>query len=82
MNGDQRGAQMLTFSDGSQLDPALILYIMMRRNYAEFHLAGGKLKEARVTMAQLETRLGVEFVKIHRSTLVDGYGQSEQRRKA
>ena len=70
MNGDQRGAQMLTFSDGSQLDPALILYIMMRRNYAEFHLAGGKLKEARVTMAQLETRLGVEFVKIHRSTLV------------
>lgn len=70
MNGDQRGAQMLVFSDGSQLDPALVLYIMMRRNYAEFHLAGGKLKEARVTMAQLETRLGVEFVKIHRSTLV------------
>lgn len=70
MNDDQRGAQMLSFSDGSQLDPALILYIMMRRNYAEFHLAGGKLKEARVTMAQLETRLGVEFVKIHRSTLV------------
>ena len=61
---------MLTFSDGSQLDTATVLYIMMRRNYAEFHLAGGRTKDVRVTMAQLETRLGKDFVKIHRSTLV------------
>lgn len=70
MNENQTGARMLTFSDGSTLDPAIVLYIMMRRNYAEFHLAGGKTKDARVTMAQLEARLGEDFVKIHRSTLV------------
>lgn len=70
MNENQTGARMLTFSDGSQLDTATVLYIMMRRNYAEFHLAGGKTKDVRVTMAQLETRLGEDFVKIHRSTLV------------
>lgn len=70
MNENQTGARMLTFSDGSQLDTATVLYIMMRRNYAEFHLAGGRTKDVRVTMAQLETRLGKDFVKIHRSTLV------------
>ena len=70
MNENQTGARMLTFSDGSQLDTATVLYIMMRRNYAEFHLAGGRTKDVRVTMAQLETRLGEDFVKIHRSTLV------------
>ena len=62
--------KMLQLPDGSQLDPALVLYISMNRNYAEFHLAGGKTREVRVTMAQLEDQLGPDFVKIHRSTLV------------
>lgn len=43
--------KMLQFQDGSQLDPALVLYISMNRNYAEFHLAGGRTQEVRVTMA-------------------------------
>lgn len=34
--------KMLHFPDGSQLDPAVVLYITMKRNYAEFHLAGGE----------------------------------------
>ena len=62
--------KMLQLPDGSQLDPALVLYISMNRNYAEFHRAGGKTREVRVTMAQLEDQLGPDFVKIHRSTLV------------
>ena len=62
--------KMLHFPDGSQLDPAVVLYITMKRNYAEFHLAGGKVQEVRVTMAQLEEQLGPDFLKIHRSTLV------------
>ena len=62
--------KMLLFPDGSRLDPATVLYISMKRNYAEFHLAGGRLQEIRVTMAQLEEQLGQDFVKIHRSTLV------------
>ena len=61
---------MLHFPDGRQLDPAVVLYITMKRNYAEFHLAGGKVQEVRVTMAQLEEQLGPDFLKIHRSTLV------------
>ena len=36
--------KMLQLPDGSQLDPALVLYISMHRNYAEFHLAGGKTR--------------------------------------
>ena len=62
--------KMLHFPDGSRLDPAVVLYITMKRNYAEFHLAGGKTREVRVTMGQLEEQLGPDFVKIHRSTLV------------
>ena len=62
--------KMLHFPDGSQLDPAVVLYITMKRNYAEVHLAGGKVQEVRVTMAQLEEQLGPDFLKIHRSTLV------------
>ena len=62
--------KMLHFPDGSRLDPAVVLYITMKRNYAEFHLAGGKTREVRVTMGQLEEQLGQDFVKIHRSTLV------------
>ena len=62
--------KMLQLPDGSQLDPAVVLYISMNRNYAEVHLAGGKSLEVRVTMAQLEDQLGPDFVKIHRSTLV------------
>ena len=62
--------KMLHFPDGSRLDPAVVLYIAMKRNYAEFHLAGGKVREVRVTMAQLQEQLGPGFVKVHRSTLV------------
>ena len=62
--------KMLQLPDGSQLDPAVVLYISMNRNSAEFHLAGGKTREVRVTMAQLEDQLGPDFVKIPRSTLV------------
>ena len=58
--------KMLQLPDGSQLDPAVVLYISMNRNYAEFHLAGGKTREVRVTMAQLEklpleTMIGASF---------------------
>lgn len=58
--------KMLQLPDGSQLDPALVLYISMNRNYAEFHLAGGRTQEVRVTMAQLEklpleTMIGASF---------------------
>lgn len=62
--------KMLLLPDGTQLDSAMIIYICMRRNYAEFHLVGGKLLKVRVTMSQLKEQLGPDFVKIHRSVLV------------
>ena len=34
--------KMLQLPDGSQLDPALVLYISMNRNYAEFTWPGAR----------------------------------------
>ena len=62
--------KMLLLPDGTQLDPAMTIYICMRRNYAEFHLVDGKILKVRMTMSQLEEQLGPKFVKIHRSVLV------------
>ena len=42
-----------------------VLYVAMKRNYAEIHVY-----TARMTMGQLETALGDGFLKLHRSYLV------------
>ena len=47
-----------------------VLYVAMKRNYAEIHVAGGEVYTARMTMGQLETALGDGFLKLHRSYLV------------
>ena len=47
-----------------------VLYVAMKRNYAEIHVAGGDVYTARMTMGQLETALGDGFLKLHRSYLV------------
>ena len=62
--------KMLTLPDGRTLALYTVLYVSMQRNYAEFHLAGGRIVTARMTMAKLEEEMGSGFVKIHRSILV------------
>lgn len=65
-----KSQKILTLPDGSTLEVCMVLYVSMRRNYAEFHLTGGRILEARMTMTQLEEEIGPDFVKIHRSILV------------
>lgn len=62
--------KIISLPEGGMLSSDAILYISMNRNYAAIHISGGRVLEARVTMAQLEDMLGPGFVKIHRSTLV------------
>ena len=52
------------------LDVRTILYICMRRNNAEIHVLGDKIYNVRMTLSELETKLGDGFVLVHRSVLV------------
>lgn len=47
-----------------------ILYCIMRGATAEIHLNGGKIYKTRTTFADIEKKLGNNFIKIHRGCLV------------
>ena len=50
--------RMLTVTHGLkefELAVDSVLYVAMKRNYAEIHVAGGDVYTARMTMGQLET---------------------------
>ena len=52
------------------LDISTILYINMMGKCAMIHVAGGGVYETRVTLNELEKKLGVGFIKIHRGCIV------------
>lgn len=52
------------------LDAGTVLYVQMARNIANIHLLGGTVYEVRMTLAELEKKLGDSFIKVHRSCLV------------
>ena len=47
-----------------------ILYVIKVGKTAEIHLSGGTVYRVRMTLGDLETKLGDEFVKIHRGCVV------------
>lgn len=47
-----------------------ILYVLMVNKTAEIHVSGGKLYETRMTLSELEKKLGDGFIKAHRGCLV------------
>ena len=47
-----------------------ILYVIMNRNIAEIHLSTEKIYETRITLTELQEKLGSDFVLVHRSILV------------
>lgn len=53
-----------------ELDIRAIQYVRIRENVAELHLASGEVYHTRMTMKELENRLGGDFIRIHRSCLV------------
>ena len=52
------------------LNVSTILYVIMKRNTAELHVSGGKVYNARMTLLELEEKLGESFIMIHRSCIV------------
>ena len=53
-----------------KVDVEMIMYVMMDRNVAEIHLAGGEVYKTRMTMAELEETVGDYFIKVDRGCLV------------
>lgn len=47
-----------------------ILYVIMINKVAEIHVSGGNIYETRMTISQLEEKLGEGFIKAHRGCLV------------
>lgn len=47
-----------------------ILYITMKRNVAEVHVLGGVVYRTRMTLMELNEKLGEGFILVHRSCLV------------
>lgn len=47
-----------------------ILYVLMTRKCAEIHVSGGTIYETRMTIGELEKKLGEGFIKVHRGCLV------------
>lgn len=47
-----------------------ILYVLMTGRSAEIHVSGGKVYETRMTLSELEEKLGEGFIKVHRGCIV------------
>ena len=47
-----------------------ILYVLMIGKSAEIHVSGGKIYETRMTLGELEEKLGGGFIKVHRGCIV------------
>lgn len=52
------------------LDSGTILYVLMNKKTAEIHMTGGKIYNTRITLKELEEKLGEEFLKIHRGCIL------------
>ncbi|MDD6490477.1 MAG: LytTR family DNA-binding domain-containing protein [Clostridia bacterium] len=47
-----------------------ILYVLMINKVAEIHVSGGKIYETRMTLSELEEKLGNVFIKVNRGCIV------------
>ena len=52
------------------LNISTVLYVLMKKNYAEIHTFSGKCYKTRVTLNELEKTLGDSFLKVSRGCLV------------
>ena len=68
----QETAHITILSNGSKhvLNVNTILYVLMKKNYAEIHTFSGKCYKTRATLNELEKDLGDTFLKVSRSCLV------------
>lgn len=52
------------------LNSSTVLYVLMAEKIAEIHVSSGKTYETRMTLGELEEKLGEGFIKIHRGCIV------------
>ena len=52
------------------IDVGTILYVLMDRNTAEIHVAGGEVYKTRKTYVELEPELGENFINVRRGCMV------------
>ncbi|MDD6189714.1 MAG: LytTR family DNA-binding domain-containing protein [Clostridiales bacterium] len=52
------------------LNISTVLYVLMKKNYAEIHTFSGKRYTTRMTLAELEKDMGDSFLKVSRGCLV------------
>ena len=68
-----REAKYITITSNGKklvLSVSTILYVLMVEKTAEIHVSGGKIYETRMTLRELEEKLGDGFIKVHRGCLV------------
>ena len=68
----QEAVYITIISNGAKLvqNVNTILYVLMKKNYAEIHTFSGKCYKTRATLNELEKDLGDTFLKVSRSCLV------------
>ena len=52
------------------LNISTVLYVLMKKNYAEIHTFSGKRYKTRMTLNELEKELGDSFLRVSRGCLV------------
>ncbi|MGN1458058.1 MAG: LytTR family transcriptional regulator DNA-binding domain-containing protein [Acutalibacteraceae bacterium] len=52
------------------LNISTILYVLMTNKIAEIHISGGEIYETRMTIGELEEKLGDIFIKVNRGCIV------------
>ncbi|MGN0507597.1 MAG: LytTR family transcriptional regulator DNA-binding domain-containing protein [Ruminococcus sp.] len=68
----QETKYITVFSNGRNtvLSIRTILYVLMINKIAEIHVSGGKIYQTRMTLSELEEKLGDGFIKVHRGCIV------------
>ena len=52
------------------LNISTILYVLMRGKRVEIHVSGGRIYDTRMTLSEIEKKLGEGFIKVHRGCVV------------
>ena len=72
MYGLPGGKYITIISDRKEivLNISTILYVLMIGKTAEIHVLGDRINGTRMTLGELEKKLGEQFIKVHRGCIV------------
>lgn len=67
---EEKSISVTVDKENIKIDVGSVLYVVMERNNACIHMADGRIYTVRMTLTQLQEKLGDNFILIHRSVLV------------